>query len=106
MPLLREDQRQPLQAMLDKALVQTQRPASSPSTVAEVKASNTAATEAKAGDAAATDAKVSELNPAQPAARRTWGWLALIAAALALFVGGLIRSRFDSARPTLLREAA
>jgi cobaltochelatase CobN len=96
MPLLREDQRQPLQAMLDKALVQAPHPASAPSTVAEVKADNATSS---------ADAKASELNPAKPAGR-TWGWLALIAIALALFVGGLIRSRFDSARPMPLREAA
>jgi hypothetical protein len=82
--------------MLDKALVQAPHPASAPSTVAEVKADNATSS---------ADAKASELNPAKPAGR-TWGWLALIAVALALFVGGLIRSRFDSARPMPLREAA
>jgi hypothetical protein len=113
--------------MLDRALVQTARPAPSPSTVAEVRAKATDAkpTDAEANDAHASRAKASDSNPADSAAadpkaadpkaseltpakpaRRTWGGLALIAAALALFVAGLIRSRFDSARPTPLREAA
>jgi ferric-dicitrate binding protein FerR (iron transport regulator) len=98
MPLLREDQRQPLQAMLDKALVQTPRPASTPSTVAEID-SNVAT--------AAKDAKASEIKPATPQRRTTWGWLALLAAALALFVVGLIRSHYDAAaRPVQLPEGA
>ena len=88
MPLLREDQRRPLQAMLDKALVQTPHPASTPSTVTEID-SNV--------PAAAKDAKASEIKPATPH-RMKWGWLALLAAALALFAVGLIRSRYDFAR--------
>jgi hypothetical protein len=35
-----------------------------------------------------------------------WGWLALVAAALALFVAGFVRSRFDSTRPVSLPEGA
>jgi len=88
MPLLREDQRQPLQAMLDKALVQTPHPASTPSTVAEIDSN---------APAAAKDSKASEIKPAT-SRRMKWGWLALLAAALALFAVGLIRSRYDFAR--------
>jgi cobaltochelatase CobN len=100
MPLLRADQRQPLQAMLDKALVQTQRAPPAPSTVAEL---NDASTTAK--EATAKDAKASELQPAVPQ-RRTWGWLALLAAALALFVAGLVRTRYDSLRSISVPEGA
>jgi hypothetical protein len=90
MPLLREDQRQPLQAMLDKALVATRASQPTPSTVAEISSAT-----ADASDAKANDSKASEVRPAS---RFTWGWLALLAAALALFVGGLMRARGDMAR--------
>jgi cobaltochelatase CobN len=96
MPLLREDQRQPLRSMLDKALVQSHRPESTPSTVAEV----------HADPASAKDAKASEVQAATPPRGRSWGWLALLAIALALFVAGLIRSRFDAARPISPPEGA
>jgi cobaltochelatase CobN len=98
MPLLREDQRKPLQAMLDKSLVQS-RPAaaSTPSTVAEVNANITTT---------AKDAKASEIKPATPHRQMMWGWLALLAAALALFVAGFVRSRYDPSRPSSLPEAA
>jgi cobaltochelatase CobN len=97
MPLLREDQRQPLQAMLDKALVQKPRPEAAPTTMAEVN-----------GAAVASDTKASEIKPAAAQRQRTWGWLALLAAALVLFIAGLIRTRldrdFDSSRPITLPE--
>ncbi len=95
MPLLREDQRQPLQAMLDHALVQQQTPASTPSTVAEVSANSTRA----------SDAKAAEIKPATSNRRMSWGWLALLAIALALFIAGWVRSRFD-ARPISIPEGA
>jgi cobaltochelatase CobN len=103
MPLLREDQRQPLQTMLDKALVATHVAQSAPSTVAEISSASSEAAssdaEMKAGtsstDAPASDDRASEVRPAS---QNTWGWLALLAAALALFVGGLMRARGDMTR--------
>jgi cobaltochelatase CobN len=87
MPLLREDQRQPLQTMLDKARVQSRPTTSAPSTVAEVSA-----------DAAASQTrKASEVKAAEVRRRWNWGWLLLVATALALFVAGFLRSRFETA---------
>jgi cobaltochelatase CobN len=95
MPLLREDQRQPLQAMLDKALVQKPQAEKAPATVAEINAPA-----ANSGDTSAPGSAASAQR------RKTWGWLALLAAALALFVAGFVRSRFDSTRPISFAEGA
>jgi cobaltochelatase CobN len=96
MPLLREDQRQPLQAMLNKALIQHPRQPTAPSTVAEI----------DAGHAGASEKRASEIETAAAHGHVSWGWLALLAAALTLFVAGFVRSRYDLARPTLHPEGA
>ncbi len=110
MPLLREDQRRPLQAMLDKALVQKPQTESAPSSVAEINTAGAArdpkASELKAHATPAKDGSASEISAATPQHRATWGWLALLAAALALFIGGLIRSRRDFTRSVSLPEGA
>jgi hypothetical protein len=36
----------------------------------------------------------------------TWGWLALLLTALALFIAGFLRSRYDTARSISLPEGA
>jgi cobaltochelatase CobN len=95
MPRLREDQRQPLQALLDKSRVEMSQPAASPSTIAEVDA---------AGQS--DEAQVSEIDVTGAQGRPIWGWMSIVAATLALFAAGFIRSRYDYASKTSLPEGA
>lgn len=86
MPRLREDQRQPLQAMLDKAQVAMPKPDASPSTLTEVSSEPS------------SEAPVTELEQTRTGVAMAWGWLVLLVFAIALFAAGFIRSRFDYGR--------
>jgi cobaltochelatase CobN len=118
MPRLRDDQRQPMREMLDKARIETPAAASSPSTMTEVSAEPGAgrSAEASADRSAeptadltadpASHAPVSEVAPVDASNRMAWGWLLLVAAAFALFAAGFVRSRYDYARRASLPEGA
>ncbi len=86
MPRLREDQRQPLQSMLDKARVEVVKPGTSPSTMTEVSAEQS------------TEAQVSELEKSSTATAMKWSVVVLLAFAVILFAVGFMRSRYDYQR--------
>jgi cobaltochelatase CobN len=94
MPRLREDQRQPLQQMLDKARVEIPKAGTSPSTLSEV------------GTGESTNARASELERSPVSNPAVWRWIALLALVLLLFAGGFVRGRYDYGRRAALTERA